>query len=234
MEILHLDEHLLVVTKQAGRLAQPDRTGDADVLTLGKQFLRERGEVEPFLGLVHRLDRPTSGIMVLARTTEAARKLSRQFRERTAEKEYLALVEGALSGIGTWTDYIAKPKRMPTLVPPDHPEGRLARLDWQALNSHEERTLLRIQLHTGRPHQIRLQASTRGHPVVGDTRYGASSSLTEGAIALHHAILRVEHPATSRMETFVAPVPDGWSALLLEGMQKSIEQILERAEPDTR
>lgn len=229
MEILHVDEQLFVVAKPPGRLAQPDRTGDPDVLSLGKQWLKDQGMSDPFLGLVHRLDRPTSGVMILARTSAAARDLSRQFRERTAEKTYLAVVEGGLRGIGTWTDYVAKPDRQPKLVPPDHPEGKPAELDWQALHATAERTLLRFQLRTGRPHQIRLQAAERNHPVVGDTRYGASKPLPDGAIALHHTILRVEHPARPRVETFVAPVPDVWDEVLTDAMRPVIERVLEQA-----
>ena len=229
MEILHEDEHLFVIVKPAGRLAQPDRTGDADVLTLGKEYLNDRGEDDPFLGLVHRLDRPTSGLMVLARTSQAARVLSAQFRERTAEKTYLAVVEGALRGIGAWTDTIAKIDQQPQIVASDHPKGKYAALDWQALHAAADRTLLRLQLHTGRPHQIRLQAADRGHPVVGDTRYGADAPRPEGAIALHHTILRVEHPETQRLETFVAPPPDFWQAILTDDMQAAVERMVEQA-----
>jgi tRNA pseudouridine32 synthase/23S rRNA pseudouridine746 synthase/23S rRNA pseudouridine1911/1915/1917 synthase len=234
MEILHEDEQLLVIAKPPGRLAQPDHTGDADVLTLAKRWLREQGEPDPFLGLVHRLDRPTSGVMVMARTSTAARVLSAQFRERTAEKTYLAVVEGQLRGIGAWSDYVAKPDRHPRLVAPDHPEGKYAELDWQALHRDDDRTLLRLQLHTGRPHQIRLQAAERGHPVVGDTRYGAAASLPEGAIALHHAHLRVEHPEQPRVETFVAPVPDVWSPVLSDEGRAAVERVLDRATLDER
>ena len=230
VEILHVDEHIFVVAKPPGLLAQPDHTGDADVLTLGKRRIEEMGQEDPFLGLVHRLDRPTSGIMVLARTPDAARILSRQFRERTAQKQYLALVEGELRGIGTWTDYIAKLGRRPTLVPPDHSEGKRAELDWQALASTGKQTLLLMQLHTGRPHQIRLQGGDRGHPVVGDTRYGAPSALGEGDIALHHAILRFEHPAHQRMNTFIAEVPSRFASCLTASMRKAIERIFDRAQ----
>lgn len=229
MEILHEDEHIMVVAKPPGRLAQPDHTGDADVLTLGKQHLREEGEADPFLGLVHRLDRPTSGVMVLARTSAAARTLSAQFRERTAEKTYLAVVEGSLRGIGAWSDYVAKPDRQPRLVAPDHPEGKPAELEWQALHPGNEKTLLRLQLHTGRPHQIRLQAADRGHPVVGDTRYGAGASMPNGAIALHHAVLRVEHPDQPRVEPFVAPVPDVWDRILTDRMAAAVQRELDQA-----
>jgi tRNA pseudouridine32 synthase/23S rRNA pseudouridine746 synthase/23S rRNA pseudouridine1911/1915/1917 synthase len=229
MEILHVDEDIFVIAKPSGVLAQPDHTGDLDVLTRCKKRLQERGEVDPFLGLVHRLDRPTSGVMVLARTSDAARTLSRQFRERTAEKTYLAVVEGVLRGIGSWADYVAKLDRQPQLVPPDHPEGKPAELDWQALASADDRTLLRFQLHTGRPHQIRLQAADRRHPVVGDTRYGASAPLPDRTIALHHAHLRVEHPSGSRVETFVAPVPDRWDDFLNEQMRSVVDREMDQA-----
>lgn len=232
MEILHLDDDLLVVRKPSGLLAQPDRTGDPDVLSWSKEFLRGRfDQADPFLGLVHRLDRPTSGIMVLARTSEAARELSRQFRERTIAKQYLALVEGALRRIGEWTDYIAKPKQQPKLVPPDHPEGKRARLQWQALARSDGHTLLQIQLQTGRPHQIRLQAADRGHPVVGDTRYGASTALD--GILLHHAVLRFDHPTEGRRVTFTAAPPALWRGRLTPEIQQAIGRVLSQAQPTT-
>lgn len=219
---------MLVVHKPSGLLAQPDHSGAPDVLTRAKE--REEG-ADPFVGLVHRLDRPTSGLMVLARSSEAARVLSRQFRERTVHKEYLAVVEGTRRGAGTWRDYIAKPERQPRIVGPDHPGGKPAVLDWQALRRADGRTLLRIQLRTGRPHQVRLQAAERGVPVAGDGRYGATGPGPESGIALHHAILRVEHPSDARMETYVAPLPAGWAPLLTAEMNDVVDRILTRARP---
>jgi RluA family pseudouridine synthase len=229
VEILHHDDHLLVIDKPPGLLAQPDHTGDPDVVTRGKARLADdRGE-DPFLAPVHRLDRPASGIMVLTRTSAAAKELSRQFRERLVEKRYLVVVEGTLRGIGTWTDYIAKPDRQPRLVDPDHPDGKRAALNWQALAREDNRTLLQIELQTGRSHQIRLQATSRGHPVVGDRRYGAASSLGTRAIALHHAVLRLDHPAQSRRETFVAEPPDVWSEVLTDDMRAALRRMLTHA-----
>lgn len=228
--ILYEDDHILVVQKPAGRLAQPDRTGDVDVLTLGKQYLKNGGR-DPFLGLVHRLDRPTSGVMVLARTSDAARCLSRQFRERTVQKQYIALVEGELRGIGHWSDYIAKPDRRPQVVSPDNPAGKRAALDWQVLQPLDRRTLLLVDLRTGRPHQIRLQAAERGHPVVGDVRYGASEAWEKGTIALHHAVLRLEHPEMSRGETFVANVPGSWRENLSDRGNAAVNRVLSQARP---
>lgn len=229
MEVLHRDDYLLVIDKPPGLLAQPDHTGDPDVVSRGKEFLAEEGREDPFLGLVHRLDRPASGIMVLARTSTAAKELSRQFRERLVQKRYLVVVEGTLRGLGTWTDYIAKPDRQPRLVDPDHPDGKRAVLEWQALACEDDRTLLQIELRTGRPHQIRLQATSRGHPVVGDRRYGAASSLETRAIALHHAVLRLDHPAQSRRETFVTEPPDVWSDVLTDDMRAALRRMLAHA-----
>lgn len=230
MTILHRDEHLLVINKPPGMLSQADRTGDADVLTRGKEWLAGAEGADPFLGLVHRLDRPASGIMVLARTSDTARQLSRQFRERLVEKRYMVLVEGSLRGIGTWTDYIAKPDRQPRLVDPGHSTGKRAVLDWQALETDGERTLLQVDLRTGRPHQIRLQATSRGHPVVGDFRYGATSALGDRAIALHHALLRVDPPESRRRATFVAEPPSIWAEATTDSMRAVIRRTLERAQ----
>jgi len=229
--VLHEDDLILVVNKPAGRLAQPDRTGDADVLSLATDRLRRAGDADPFVGLVHRLDRPTSGLMVLARTSAAARHLSEQFRERTVQKRYLAIVEGDLRGIGTWRDYVAKPGRQPKIVSPDHPDGKPAVLEWQALARTEETTLLQVELRTGRPHQIRLQAAERTVPVVGDVRYGAAEEGPPEGIALHHAVLRIDLPGRSRRATFAASVPDSWAPFLTDEMRAAIERMLDRAQP---
>lgn len=168
---------------------------------------------------------------MLARTSEAARHLSNQFHERTVEKQYLAVVEGVLQGIGEWVDYIAKPGRKPKLVPPDHGQGKRAELRWQALDAMPNRSLLQVELGTGRPHQIRLQTSDRGHPIVGDHRYGAESSMPDRTIALHHAVLRLDHPVENRRKTFVAAPPSGWNTVLASTMESAIQRMLRQAEP---
>jgi tRNA pseudouridine32 synthase/23S rRNA pseudouridine746 synthase/23S rRNA pseudouridine1911/1915/1917 synthase len=229
--VLHEDDLILVVNKPAGVLAQPDHTGDDDVLSLAKDCLFQRGVADPFVGLVHRLDRPTSGLMVLARTSAAARALSKQFRERTVQKRYLAVVQGHLRGIGTWRDYIAKPGRQPKTVSPEDPEGKPAVLDWQALARGEETTLLQVELRTGRPHQIRLQAAERRRPVLGDGRYGATDDGPPGGIALHHTVLRIDPPAGARRATFVADVPENWASFLTDDMNAAIERMLTQARP---
>jgi tRNA pseudouridine32 synthase/23S rRNA pseudouridine746 synthase/23S rRNA pseudouridine1911/1915/1917 synthase len=231
MTILYQDDHVLGVDKPPGLLAQADHTEDPDVVALGKQRAAGGADDDPFLGLVHRLDRPASGIMVLGRTSDAARHLSRQFRERLVEKRYLAVVEGTLRGIGTWTDYIAKPDRQPRLVDPDHDDGNRAVLDWQVLTSEDDQTLLQVALQTGRPHQIRLQATSRRHPVVGDQRYGATSSLPMGAIALHHALLRFDHPAQPVRKTVIAEPPEHWAGILSDDMRAAFRRMLDQARP---
>jgi 23S rRNA pseudouridine1911/1915/1917 synthase len=210
---LFLDNHLLVVVKPAGLLAQADRTGDPDVLTLAKAFLKERfqkpGAV--FLGLVHRLDRPVSGVMMLARTSKAAARLSEQFRARTVGKHYVALVEGRLAGQGTRVDWLRKRDERVERVAEGTPGAQRAALAWQALGTREGRTLVAVHLETGRAHQIRVQMAALGHPIAGDGRYGARSAWAPGTIALHSAVLRVAHPTHRTPMTFSAqPV---WAGL---------------------
>ncbi len=212
-EIVYLDNHLLVIVKPAGMLAQEDRTGDADVLTLGKAYLKEEfdrpGNV--FLGLVHRLDRPVSGLMVLARTSKAAARLSAQFRERTVVKKYVALVEGELPERQTLRDTLLKQHEQVALVAAGTAGGKLAELHVTPILHHKKRTLVEIDLGTGRAHQIRVQLAARGWPIVGDTRYGAGQAFGKGRIALHAHQLTAEHPTQKERMTWRAQ-PENWPA----------------------
>ncbi len=212
MDILHLDNHLLIVAKPAGLLSQSDETGDPDLLSLGKAYLKRRfdkpGAV--YLGLVHRLDRPASGAMVLARTSKAAARLSAQFRERTVEKRYLAIVEGALTGGETWTDYIAKQDGSPRLVAASHPKAKRAALAWRTLAVERGCALVDIDLHTGRAHQIRLQFAHRGFPLLGDLRYGAAHTFDGRCLALHGYLLAIDHPTKRERLTWRLPPPASW------------------------
>lgn len=216
LDVLHLDNHLLVVNKPPGLLAQADVTGDPDLLTLGKAFLKDRfrkpGNV--FLGLVHRLDRPASGVIVLARTSKAAARLSEQFRRRSPRKTYLAIVEGKIEGEGTLRHHLVKEDGRVRMVDSSHPSGREAELHWRALGTREtgegKSSLLQVDLVTGRAHQIRVQVSAMGHPIVGDMRYGAERELDGRNIALHSRALTIEHPTLREAMTFVAPPPAIW------------------------
>ncbi len=221
--VLHLDNHLLVVDKPAGMLAQGDATGDADLVTLAKAYLKERFERpgNVFVGLVHRLDRPVSGVIVLARTSKAAARLSEQFAGRDAEKRYLAVVEGRLEGGGEQVDWLVKGEKGTVKRVREGTIGaKHAALRWEPLAIEGRRTLVGVELLTGRAHQIRVQLAGLGAPVVGDLRYGAPAPLGNGrSIALHAARLAVEHPTTRERLVFAAPPP--WRGLLDEAVRRA-------------
>lgn len=227
LEVLHCDDELLAVYKPPGLLSQADRTGDPDVLSLSKAWLRERLGVsgDVYLGLVHRLDRPASGIMVLARTPAAARDLSCQFRERTVSKRYLALVEGTVTGIGTCIDYLARDGRHVRVVPHDHPAGQRAELAWQSLAQRGGRSMLQVRLQTGRRHQIRVQLAHRGHPIVGDVRYGATHELDGQNVALHAYRLALEHPSGACGMRWTRRPPASWNAVLDDTLQSALGRL---------
>lgn len=210
-EPIHLDNHLLVVVKPAGMLSQADRTGDLDLVTAAKAYVKARFERpgDVFVGLVHRLDRPVSGVMVLARTSKAAARLSEQFRTRMVAKRYLALVEGALDGRGRRTDWLLKQDEDVRIVAPGTAHAREATLSWEALWTDGRRSLVGVHLETGRAHQIRVQLAALGHPILGDRRHGAASVWRRGAIALHAATLAFEHP-TQRVPLVFSRAPEGW------------------------
>ena len=214
LDVLYLDNHLLVVNKPPGVLAQADRTGDPDLLSLGKAYLKRRfdkpGNV--FLGLVHRLDRPASGVMAFARTSKAAARLSRAFRERLPEKRYLALVEGRCTGGGTLVDYLVKEDRRVRVVDPDYPKAQRAELTWRALERRRGLTLVEVDLKTGRPHQVRVQLAHIGFPLLGDLRYGARRALDGRNLALHAWRLALDHPTRKERMAWEAPPPATWEA----------------------
>lgn len=208
LEVLYEDNHLLVVVKPAGMPVQEDETQDPDLLSLAKAYIKDRydkpGDV--FLGLVHRLDRPVSGIVVFARTSKAASRLSAQFREHTITKRYFALVEGRFEESGECVDYLHKHKREVRVVRSTHPEGKRAELTWRSLGVEGKVSLLDIDLKTGRPHQIRVQLSSRKMPIKGDVRYKAQTSFDYQNLALHAYALALDHPTKKiRMGWSVAP-----------------------------
>ena len=213
--ILYMDNHLLAVDKPPGLLAQQDETNDPDLLRLGKRYLKETfgKKGKAFLGLVHRLDRPASGVIVLARTSKAAARLSEQFRRRTPHKEYLALVEGVLRGDGMLRHTLAaRPGGGARLAPAGDAAGKEARLQWRSLAVQDDASLLWVRLETGRKHQIRLQLAAEGHPILGDFRYGATRELDGRNLALHAFRLTVTHPVTRERIGFCAPPPAAWRA----------------------
>lgn len=209
-KVLFEDNHLLALLKPAGMLTQGDATGDPSLMDLAKDYLSTKyakpGNV--FLGLVHRLDRPVGGVVLFARTSKAASRLSEQFRSRSVGKFYRAWVEGRMeSSKARWEDTLAARQSRTEIVPPGSPDAQSASLAWKVIRQEESRALVEIELHTGRKHQIRAQFAGHGHPVQGDQRYGARQRFAVGQLALMAQRLVVEHPTTHLRITIEAPVP---------------------------
>lgn len=227
LKVVYDDDAIVVVVKPPGMLSQADRTGDPDVLAVSRDWLAAQRGASPdaFLGLVHRLDRPASGLMVLARTPSAARHLSRQFRERSVTKRYLVLVEGRVEGLGTHADFVRKQGRTMEVVPPSEPEGQHAVLGWQSLAAGPV-SLLQVRLQSGRRHQIRVQLAHHGHPILGDLRYGASRKLDGRNLALHAYHLAVEHPTSERVMRWTAAPPSSWAPVLTAAHHAALDRLL--------
>src|SRR4051812_30149617 len=222
LEVLYEDNHSLVVNKPAGLLTQGDATGDPTVLDLTRAYLKERygkpGNV--FVGLVHRLDRPTSGVVLLARTSKAAGRLSAQFRDGTVAKTYWAVVEGTCrDDSGEWADTLSKDEgeNRVRVVPEGSPGGQPARVAYRVLERRAKTTLLELRPATGRSHQLRVQLASRGLPIVGDRKYGARSRLIaldgQPRIALHAREVRFKHPTRPEHLTIAAPLPADWPGI---------------------
>lgn len=211
--VFHEDNHLLVLYKPAGLLAQGDETGAANLLDLAKAWIKQRHEKpgRVFLGLVQRLDRPVAGVMLFARTSKAAARLSEQLRRRHARKVYLAVVEGRPpSDGGRLANRIDRQDRLSCIAPLPTASSREARLSYRVLETADDRSLLEVELETGRKHQIRLQLAHIGCPILGDVRYGARAALPARQIALLAREIRLEHPTRRETLSFVCPFPNGW------------------------
>ena len=212
IRVLYEDNHLLVVEKPANVPVQADASGDEDLLTACKGYIKEKyakpGEV--YLGLVHRLDRPVGGVMVFARTSKAAARLTEQFSAHRARKRYAAIVEGSAPGEGRLADFLWKDERTNTtsVVPEGTPGAKMAKLSFRTLAREGDLSLLDVDLQTGRPHQIRVQLSHAGFPIHGDQRYNPAAQVGE-QIRLWAYALTIVHPTLKEEMTFYALPPFG-------------------------
>lgn len=201
LDVLYEDNHIIVVVKPFNILSQSDDTNDIDMLTIIKSYLKEKynkpGNV--YLGLVHRLDRPTSGIMIFAKTSKAASRLSKEIIENKVNKKYLAIINGTLiEKEGTFEDYLLKDKDFNSKTV-DEKTGKYAKLNYKVLKEKDNLSLVEIELITGRHHQIRVQFASRGYPLYGDQRYGIED---RKQLALYAYYLSFIHPVTKEKMEF--------------------------------
>ena len=213
MTVLYEDNHIIAVNKTCNEIVQGDKTGDTPLSETVKAYIKEKyqkpGEV--YLGLVHRLDRPVSGVMVFTRTSKAASRLSEQIRLRKVDKIYRCVVNGVLEGEGRLENYISKDESSNTVTVSDSekPGFKASYLDYRALASKDGLTLVEVKLGTGRSHQIRAQMAHFGHPLIGDQKYGLRDNRTKD-IALEAYKLSFEHPVKREFIAFEAPIPSGF------------------------
>ena len=212
VKVIYEDNHLLVVEKPVNILSQGDDTNDKDMVNLLKNYVKEKynkpGNV--FIGLVHRLDRPVGGVMVFAKTSKAASRLSEQVRNKSFKKTYRAVIHGNMNkNEDTLKDYLYKNKKtnMVSVVNKNHKEAKNAELDYKTLQSKNNFSLVEIDLKTGRPHQIRVQFSSRNHPLFGDQRYGQNLNKVGQQIALWSYKLEITHPTTKEPMEFICEPP---------------------------
>ena len=228
LKVIYEDNHIIVVEKKPNIPSQADKTEDLDMLSIVKSYIKEKyqkpGNV--YLGLVHRLDRPVGGIMIFAKTSKAASRLSNEVREKTFKKKYLAVVDGKLDEKeGILEDYLYKDERnnISKVVKKEKKNSKYAKLEYKVLkyNKIKDLSLLEINLHTGRHHQIRVQLSNMGHSIFGDQKYGKRGRGKQ--IALWAYKLTIIHPTTKEEMTFKdLPEPVGtWSILKFD--EKSIK-----------
>lgn len=203
MEIVYEDNHIVVVNKMAGEIVQGDKTGDKPLSEMVKEYLKEKynkpGNV--FCGVVHRIDRPVSGLVIFARTSKALERLNRMLRDGEIHKTYHALVEGhPEKPEDTLENMLVSDGRINKTFITDNnnPNAKLAKLKYRVIKSYDNYSLLEINLLTGRKHQIRAQLSAMKHPIKGDLKYGARRSNKDGGISLQAHSIKFIHPVSKQ------------------------------------
>ncbi|MBG6062715.1 23S rRNA pseudouridine1911/1915/1917 synthase [Flavobacterium sp. CG_9.1] len=220
LKILHEDNHLIVVNKRVGDIVQGDKTGDKPLSDVVKEYIKDKynkpGEV--FLGVVHRLDRPTTGIVVFARTSKALTRMNELFSNRETQKTYWCIVKNKpLKSEDKLVHYLKRNEKNNSSKAhlKEVPDSKLASLDYKIIKELNNYFALEINLHTGRHHQIRAQLSAIGSPIKGDLKYGFDRSNSDGGIHLHARKLVFTHPVTKENIEIVAAVPNDviWNAI---------------------
>ncbi|MCH2130351.1 MAG: RluA family pseudouridine synthase [Pirellulaceae bacterium] len=213
--IIYEDNHLLAVIKPAGLATMGVPANKPSLLVLAKQYIKtvhsKPGNV--YLGTVSRLDAPVTGIVLFARTSKAAARLTEQFRSREVDKTYWAILSRAPEpSAGTWTDWVVKDERHRRMhvVGQEKPGAQHAELSYRCLSSGKNKQLVEIDLKTGRKHQIRLQFGSRGYPILGDRKYGGNADDFSPGIALHAHRLAFQHPVRNERIELVAPTGRAW------------------------
>jgi 23S rRNA pseudouridine1911/1915/1917 synthase len=212
LQILHEDNHIIVINKRVGDIVQGDKTGDKPLSEVVKEFIKEKynkpGEV--FLGVVHRLDRPTTGIVVFAKTSKALTRLNELFSNRETQKTYWAVVKNKPpKNEDNLVHFLKRNEKNNTSKAhlKEVPDSKKASLDYKIITTLDNYFALEINLHTGRHHQIRAQLSAIGCPIKGDLKYGFDRSNPDGGIHLHARKLVFLHPVSKEIITLVAPTP---------------------------
>ena len=220
LQILHEDNHIIVVNKRVGDIVQGDKTGDKPLSDVVKEYIKVKynkpGEV--FLGVVHRLDRPTTGIIVFARTSKALTRMNELFSNRETQKTYWAIVKNKpLNSEDKLVHYLKRNEKNNTSKAhlKEVPDSKLASLDYKIIATLQNYFALEINLHTGRHHQIRAQLSAIGSPIKGDLKYGFDRSNPDGGIHLHARKLVFVHPVSKENLEIIAPTPNDviWNAI---------------------
>lgn len=214
INIIYEDNHLLVVEKPINVPVQADKSGDEDLLTMLKKYLKEKynkpGDV--YLGLVHRLDRPVGGVMVFAKTSKAAKRLSKQIQKHEMKKIYMAVTQGKVSDSGTFIDKLKKDEK--TNITKVSADGKEAELSYNLVGFINNLSLVRISLKTGRSHQIRVQFASRKIPLYGDQKYNPNA--IKDQIALFASKLEFKHPVTKEVMSFELPLPERYPFTLFK------------------
>jgi len=219
LSVIYEDNHILVVNKAAGLLVQGDQTGDESLVDIAKRYIKDKyqkpGNV--FLGLVHRLDRPTTGVIVLARTSKALTRLNQQFKDRLTKKVYRAVVSGSPEPKARLEHFLRKnsSQNKSFHYPKNTLNTKHAILRYRYIEQLRSYHVLEIELETGRHHQIRVQLAAVGLHIKGDLKYGAKRPNQNGSIHLHAQSLALAHPTTKEEMKFTAPYPDDviWNSL---------------------